>query len=183
MSKPSKTKSAKKNTKSSMEEGILQKRERVLAQRLVNRKRPTFNDTEAKLGAVPTPAAAEEFKKARDEEYSKIAQKFANETVPSKMDVKIGPASKPQTIGDVANRGAQIEGNLLFKQEVISYPLNWWEAVKDRFLPFGLRVSFPIRYVTKTVWMRAPKPDLENNDLVKIWPLDKPGSLPQAMNR
>jgi len=47
----------------------------------------------------------------------------------------------------------------------VTYPANWWEAVKDRFMPQFLRKKFPIRYIHHEVIARQMFPTVRpHND-------------------
>lgn len=46
-------------------------------------------------------------------------------------------------------------------EHIISYPENWWEAVKERFAPAWFRDRYPVRFSTHTATLEETFPNIE----------------------
>lgn len=53
------------------------------------------------------------------------------------------------------------------EKHVVSYPSNWWEALKERFCPKWLRKFVEVRETTVTVNVREWFPDINTHGYVK----------------
>ena len=51
--------------------------------------------------------------------------------------------------------------------ECIEYPANWWEAVKDRWMPGWLKYRFPVRYIRTTIRARELYPQIDGHHKLK----------------
>lgn len=47
------------------------------------------------------------------------------------------------------------------EEHIISYPENWWEAVKERFAPSWFRDKYPVRFTAHTATLEEIFPDIE----------------------
>lgn len=47
--------------------------------------------------------------------------------------------------------------------ETVEYPSNWWEAVRDRWMPRLLRKWFPIHYTKVTIHARELYPQIDSH--------------------
>lgn len=63
----------------------------------------------------------------------------------------------------------------VLEKATISYPKDWWEAVKERFFPLWLRRKFPVEYTVRTMEAIAvyPKISLKNNEHNVVFLIDK----------
>lgn len=55
----------------------------------------------------------------------------------------------------------------------IKHPANWWEAVKERFLPDKLKKKYPVKYTVydinvRTFYPKTSLPDLEHKHHIEL---------------
>lgn len=60
---------------------------------------------------------------------------------------------------------AMVLGEKSAEPDVITYPANWLEAVKDRFTTAWLRKRWPVRYVTHTITHKITYPNVPCKDI------------------
>jgi hypothetical protein len=57
----------------------------------------------------------------------------------------------------------QMELALAGKEHIVSYPENWWEAVKERFAPRWFRMKYPVKLRREKVYNVCPHLNVPQN--------------------